>query len=48
LDRGVFGTPKLIDRPSKSSWGLRIKHGSDCERCKRGKINSNFDNVSSI
>lgn len=45
---GVFGTPKFIDIPSKSSWGFRIKHGSDCERCKRGNMNSNFDNVSSI
>ncbi len=48
MDTGVFGTPKLIDKPSKSSWGVRIKHGSDCERCTRGNITSNFDNVSSI
>ncbi len=48
IDTGVLGTPKCIDKPSKSSWCVRIKQGSDCERCKRGNIHSNFDNVSSI
>ena len=48
IDTGVFGTAKCMDKPARSSWYVRIKHGSDCERWKRGKIHSNFDNVSSI
>ena len=48
IETGVLGTPKWMDKSDKSSWCVRIRQGSDCDRCRRGRIHSNFERVSLI